>query len=83
MAKPTTVATEVARFRQSIEEMLRSRVRDAIEIVLEFPRARPEGTVVLRHATVITMAGSGTAGMEAAIGDEAQPGLFYLPGHAL
>ena len=31
MAKPTTVATEVARFRQSIEEMLRSRVRDAIE----------------------------------------------------
>ena len=35
MSKPTTVGTEVARFRQSIEEMLRSRVRDAIEIVLE------------------------------------------------
>ena len=34
MAKPTTVATEVARFRQSIDEMLRSRVRDAIEVVL-------------------------------------------------
>jgi len=35
MAKPTTVATEVARFRQSIDEMLRSRVRDAIEVVLD------------------------------------------------
>ncbi len=35
MAKPTTDATEVARFRQSIEEALRSRVRDAIEVVLD------------------------------------------------
>jgi len=35
MAKPTTVATEIARFRRSIEGMLRSRVREAIEIVVE------------------------------------------------
>ena len=35
MAKPTTVATEIARFRRSIDGMLRSRVREAIEIVLE------------------------------------------------
>ncbi len=29
----------------------------AVEIVLEFPRAAPRGTVALRHATVITMKG--------------------------
>jgi Tol biopolymer transport system component len=28
---------------------------ESVEVVLEFPRARPEGTVVLRGATVITM----------------------------
>lgn len=31
----------------------------AIEVVLEFPRATPEGTIALRGATVITMAGGG------------------------
>ncbi len=30
---------------------------EAIEIVMEFPRAKPEGTIALRHATIITMAG--------------------------
>jgi len=32
---------------------------EALEIVLEFPRAKPEGTVALRGATVITMVGGG------------------------
>lgn len=30
---------------------------ESIEVVLEFPRAAPKGTVALRHATVITMKG--------------------------
>ncbi len=32
---------------------------EALEIVLEFPRAKPEGVVALRGATVITMSGGG------------------------
>jgi len=32
---------------------------ESLEIVLEFPRAKPEGTVALRGATVMTMAGGG------------------------
>jgi len=32
---------------------------EALEIVMEFPRATPAGTIVLRGATVITMAGGG------------------------
>jgi Tol biopolymer transport system component len=32
---------------------------EAIEVVLEFPRASPEGAIVLRGATVVTMAGGG------------------------
>jgi Tol biopolymer transport system component len=30
---------------------------ESIEVVMEFPRAKPEGTIALRHAMVITMAG--------------------------
>jgi Tol biopolymer transport system component len=30
---------------------------EAIEVVMEFPRAKPEGIIALRHATIITMAG--------------------------
>jgi Tol biopolymer transport system component len=30
---------------------------EAIEVVLEFPRATPKGTVALRHATIVTMNG--------------------------
>ena len=55
MAKPTTVATEVARFRQSIDEMLRSRVRDAIEIVLDEELTEALGSG--RHDRTSTRAG--------------------------
>jgi hypothetical protein len=30
---------------------------ESIEVVMEFPRAKTEGTIALRHATIITMAG--------------------------
>ena len=32
---------------------------ESLEIIMEFPRAKPEGTIALRGATVITMAGGG------------------------
>ena len=35
MSKPTTTSEEAARFRQSIDEVLRGRLREAIEVVLE------------------------------------------------
>ena len=35
MSKPTTIDTEVARFRRDIERAMRERVRQAIEVVLD------------------------------------------------
>ncbi len=35
MPKPTTTSEEAARFRQSIDDVLRGRLREAIEVVLE------------------------------------------------
>ena len=42
---------------------------ESTEIVLEFPRARPEGSIVLRHANVITMAGERGEGVAAVVED--------------
>jgi len=35
MSKPTTIETEVARFRRDIDRAMRERVRDAIEVILD------------------------------------------------
>ena len=35
MSKPTTIESEVARFRRDIDEAMRERVREAIEMVLD------------------------------------------------
>ena len=35
MAKPTTVESEVARFRRDIDQVLRERIRETIQVVLE------------------------------------------------
>ena len=35
MSKPTTIETEVARFRRDIDRAMRERVREAIEVILD------------------------------------------------
>ena len=35
MSKPTTIETEVARFRRDVDRMMRERVREAIEVILD------------------------------------------------
>ena len=77
MAKPTTVESEVARFRRDIDQVLRERIRETIQVVLEEELSDALGCH--RHDRTSTRAGYRNGSIEREITTETGNQRLRIP----
>jgi len=77
MAKPTTVESEVARFRRDIDQVLRERIRETIQVVLEEELSDALGCH--RHDRTSTRAGYRNGSIERRITTETGNQRLRIP----